>query len=161
LRKRVPLVVTLFFLLLFSSENNLVPIYDIKVTIMAKNKFININFPFKDSRKGHFIDLTSTDADAIKADLMHLVLTRKGERLYLPDFGTNLLKYIFQPNDGITHSEIKQEITTTVKKYLPNLQIDGVTVEQSDQNEHLATVTIEYTITDDVFQQSDFIVITI
>lgn len=128
---------------------------------MAKETYININFPFKDSNKGNFIDLTKTDADAIKADLMHLILTRKGERLYLPDFGTNLLKFIFEPNDGITHSQIKLEITETVKKYLPNLQINEIAVDQSGTNEFLATVRIDYTITDDVFQQTDFVIITI
>lgn len=128
---------------------------------MAKEKYININFPFKDSRKGHFIDLTKTDADAIKADLMHLILTRRGERLYLPDFGTNLMRFIFEPNDGITQSEIKQEIKTVVKKYLPKLQINEIAVDQSMDDERLATVRIDYTVTEDVFQQTDFVIITI
>ena len=46
---------------------------------------------------------------AIKADLMHLLLTRKGQRLYNPDFGTDLLKFIFEPEDGMTLDGIKQE----------------------------------------------------
>ena len=124
-------------------------------------KFININFPFKDSPKGFFLDLTKTDAQAVKADLMHLILTRKGERLYLPDFGTNLLKYIFQPNDSATQSEIKDEISQTVKKYLPNLQINEVKVEESGKSEYAATVRIDYTVTDDVFEATDFIIINI
>lgn len=128
---------------------------------MANGKFININFPFKDSNRGFFLDLTSEDSKAIKADLMHLILTRKGERLYMPDFGTNLLKYIFQPNDGITHGEITQEISQTVKKYLPNLQVNKVTVEESDMNEYAATVKIDYTVTDDVFTTSDTVIINI
>ena len=67
---------------------------------MADNgKFINIAFPFKESRRGDFVKLNSSDKQAIKADLMHLILTRRGERLYLPDFGTDLLKYIFEMND--------------------------------------------------------------
>lgn len=128
---------------------------------MADGKFININFPFKDSSKGFFLDLNSEDSRAIKADLMHLILTRKGERLYMPDFGTNLLKYIFQPNDGVTHAEITEEISQTVKKYLPNLQVNKVTVEQSDNSDHAATVRIDYTVTDDVFTATDFVIINV
>ena len=64
------------------------------------NRYININYPFKDSPKGFFLDLNSDDASAIKADLMHLVLTRKGQRLYNPDFGTDLLKFIFEPQNS-------------------------------------------------------------
>jgi phage baseplate assembly protein W len=126
---------------------------------MAEKKYININYPFKKSVKGFFLDLTETDDKAIKADLMHLLLTRKGERYYMPDFGTNLLQYIFEPNDRQTLSDIRQDITETVKKYLPNLVINDVIVEPSDVSEYAATVRIDYTVTDDVFEQTDFVII--
>lgn len=124
-------------------------------------KYININYPFKDSPKGFFVDLNSDDASAIKADLMHLILTRKGQRLYNPDFGTDLLKFIFEPNDALTLVDLKTEITTVVKKYLPKLQINEISVVQSDEVEYAAVVTIKYTITDDVFSTSDLVIINI
>jgi phage baseplate assembly protein W len=71
------------------------------------------------------------------------------------------LKYIFQPNDSATQSEIKDEISQTVKKYLPNLQINEVKVEESGKSEYAATVRIDYTVTDDVFEATDFIIINI
>lgn len=128
---------------------------------MANGNYININFPFKDSVKGFFLDLNNSDSAAIKADLMHLILTRKGERLYLPDFGTDLLKYIFNPNDSKTQGEIKQELSQVVKKYLPKLQINEVSVTQSVNSEYAATVRIDYTVTEDVFEATDFIIINI
>lgn len=128
---------------------------------MAKTKYININYPFKDSRKGFFLDLNADDNSAIKADLMHLILTLKGQRLYNPDFGTNLLRYIFEPSDGYTLEKIKSEISTTVKKYLPKLVINEVTVDQSTENDYAAVVRIDYQITDDVFTTSDFLIINI
>jgi phage baseplate assembly protein W len=67
---------------------------------------------------------------------MHLILTRKGQRLYSPDFGTDLLKLFFEPEDGLTLNGIKSEITTVVKRYLPKLQIDEITVLQSDESEY-------------------------
>ena len=36
----------------------------------------------------------------IRADLLHLILTRKGSRYYLPDFGTRIYEFIFEPMDG-------------------------------------------------------------
>lgn len=122
-------------------------------------KTINIDFPFKNSPDGLFIKLNDIDADAIKADLMHLILTSKGERLYLPDFGTNLRRFIFEPNDSLTLSEVKNEISETVKKYLPNLKINEVSVEPSLDNEYLAVIRIDYTITEDVFETQDFVII--
>jgi len=123
------------------------------------DRYININFPFRDSDKGFFLDLNRDDANAIRADLMHLILTKKGERFYNPDFGTNLLRYLYEPNDLITHSEMKTDIKDTVKKFIPNLKVDDVIVETSMDNEYKATVRIEYTITDEVFTESDFIII--
>jgi phage baseplate assembly protein W len=127
---------------------------------MAKT-YININYPFKDSNTGFFLDLNSDDQNAIKADLLHLILTRKGQRLYNPDFGTDLLRYIFEPNDSLTLSKITEEITTVVKKYLPNLQINEITVDGTDESEYAAVVRLDYTITDDVFETTDFVIINI
>jgi phage baseplate assembly protein W len=126
---------------------------------MATGNYININFPFKNSNQGFFLDLNSTDNEAIKADLLHLLLTRKGQRLYLPNFGTDLLKFIFEPEDGMTLESIKSEISTEIKKYIPNLELNVLTVEQSPDNEYVALVTLQYTITDGVFQTSDILTI--
>jgi phage baseplate assembly protein W len=82
---------------------------------MAKTRYINIDFPFRDSEKGFYFKMNQTDKDAIRADLLHLLLTNKGERLYLPDFGSDLKKYIFEPNDSITHEEIRNNLNETIQ----------------------------------------------
>jgi phage baseplate assembly protein W len=123
------------------------------------NKSINIDFPFRDSKEGFFIKLNTEDSKAIKADLLHLILTNKGERLYLPEFGTNLRSYLFNQYDGITEEEIKSEISEAVKKYLPNLKINSVIIEEAPQNQYGAVVRLDYTITEDVFESRDFVII--
>jgi len=128
---------------------------------MGSKSYININFPFKNSANGFFLDLNSNEDAAIKADLMHLILTRKGQRLYLPDFGTELLRFIFEPNDDLTLSMIKDEIKTVVKKYLPNLSITDIKVSESEFSEFAVVVNINYTIIDGVFQTEDFVTINI
>jgi phage baseplate assembly protein W len=122
-------------------------------------RFINIEFPFQDSKDGFFLNMNAVDSKAIRSDLMHLILTRKGERFYNPDFGTDLLRFIFEPNDSITYSDIKLDIQTTVKRFIPNLNIDDVIIEPNDEFEYKANIRIDYTITDDVFSESDFIII--
>lgn len=127
---------------------------------MAGNgKYINIAFPFQESDRGDFLELNNSDKHAIKSDLMHLILTRKGERLYMPDFGTDLLKYIFELNDETSHVNIRKDISETVKKYLPNLQINEVLVEENEISEHGVTIRIDYTVTEGVFKETDFVII--
>jgi phage baseplate assembly protein W len=128
---------------------------------MANGKYINIDFPFKDSSHGFYLNLNSDTQRAIKADLMHLLLTRKGQRLYNPDFGTDLMKFIFEPNDNLTLEAVKAEVTASVKKYIPKITINNVIVTQSPDNDYAATIRVDYVVTDDVFDMADFVIINV
>jgi len=126
---------------------------------MAKQRFINIDFPFRDSENGYYFKLNDTDKDAIRSDLLHLLLTNKGERLYLPDFGSDLRKYIFEPNDSITHDDIRDNLNETIKKYIPNLYVNDITFNNDDIQE-LIIVELKYTVTEGTFSSSDTIQLT-
>jgi len=126
---------------------------------MAKQRYINIDFPFKDSPEGFYFKLNSTDTDAIRSDLLHLLLTNKGERLYLPDFGSDLKKYIFEPNDSITHEQIKDNLNENIKRYMPNLIINDITFK-NDDIEELIIVELTYTVTDGTFNSTDTVTLT-
>jgi phage baseplate assembly protein W len=69
---------------------------------MANGKTYGITFPFTDSFNGQYLDLTDYAKEEVRTDLVHLLLTRKGSRYYLPDFGTRLMEFIFDPLDGPT-----------------------------------------------------------
>jgi len=126
---------------------------------MAKTRYINIDFPFKDSKKGFYLKLNQTDRDAIRADLLHLLLTNKGERLYLPDFGSDLRKFIFEPNDSITHDDIKKSLNDSISRYIPNLIVNSINF-RNDDIEELIIVELTYTVTDGTFQSSDTVTLT-
>ena len=123
---------------------------------MAEINYINIDFPFTDSKEGFYFKLTETDKAAIKSDLLHLLLTNKGERLYMPDFGSDLKKYIFEPNDGITHTKIKNNLNGTISRYIPNLVVNEITFK-TDEIEELIIVKLSYTVTENTFSSSDTI----
>jgi len=96
---------------------------------MAINKTYGIAFPFTESKKGHYLMMTETPDEEVRADLLHLIFTRKGSRYYLPDFGTRIYDFIFEPMDGPTFDNIKAEIKDSVEKYIPNLEINEITIE--------------------------------
>ncbi len=126
---------------------------------MAEINYINIDFPFKDSEKGFYFNLNRTEKDAIRSDLLHLLLTNKGERLYLPDFGSDLRKYIFEPNDDITHGKIKDSLNESIKTYIPNLLVNEISFE-TNEIEELIIVVLKYTITEGTFSTTDTVEIT-
>jgi phage baseplate assembly protein W len=124
-------------------------------------KFINISFPFKEDIKGKFLKMERENKRAIKADLLHLLLTEKKQRLYLPSFGVNLRQYLFEQNDGVVHKAIQKEIEDAIKEFIPNLTINEITVSRSERNEHAAIVRIDYKVTIAAFAQNDFVEIEI
>jgi uncharacterized protein len=126
---------------------------------MAKTRYINIDFPFRDGDNGFYFQMNKTDKDAIRADLLHLLLTNKGERLYLPDFGSDLKKYIFEPNDSITHEQIRDNLNDTIKLYIPNLIINDISF-RNDDIEELIIVELTYTVTEGTFTSTDTITLT-
>ena len=144
-----------------------------------------IDFPFRDSLEGKFLKMTTTPEREIRANLIHLLLTKKGSRYFLPDFGTRLYQYIFDQNDVVTFDLIQEEIRDVVKKYIPNLEINSIDVMSAEddpsqvnsfaQNEderlfrvsdaadkpYTAVVKINYTVDNGAFSSSDFIILNI
>lgn len=124
-------------------------------------RFINISFPFEEDVKGKFLKMEKESKRAIKADLLHLLLTQKRQRLYLPEFGVNLRQYLFEQNDGVVHKAIQREIETAIQEFIPNLTIIEITVNRSDRNEHAALVRLDYKVTSAAFAATDFVEIEI
>ena len=57
---------------------------------MPQSNYYGINFPFNESPLGFYLDLSDSPEAEIRSNLIHLLLTRKGSRYFLPDFGTRL-----------------------------------------------------------------------
>jgi phage baseplate assembly protein W len=111
----------IFYFTLFIRNN-----YDTIFIDMADGTTYGINFPFRDSYDGKYLDLSVVNDQEIRTDLIHLLLTRKGSRYYLPDFGTRLYEFIFEPLDGPTFSEIEAEIRASVEEYIPGITITNI-----------------------------------
>jgi len=88
----------------------------------------NITFPITDDpTTNSYISMNQVTKDAYSSNLLLLLLTQVGERYYEPDYGTNLLKYIFEPNDSLTATDVEEEIRNTVALYIPEVKITSVT----------------------------------
>lgn len=144
-----------------------------------------IDFPFRNSPYGDFVNLTDTPEREVRANLIHLILTRKGTRYYLPDFGTRIYEFIFEQNDVITWNLIEEDIRESVKKFIPNLDINSITVISAEDDPEAVTsvseleddrlfrvssastkpytakVRIDYTVNNGAFSSSDFVIINI
>jgi phage baseplate assembly protein W len=98
---------------------------------MANEQKYGIKFPINVSSDDKTLfDLDYTIAEMVKSELMHLIFTPKGQRLRKPNFGTNLIQYIFNPSDTQTWGDIVSEIKESVKMWIPNCNINDVEVAE-------------------------------
>lgn len=144
-----------------------------------------IDFPFRESVTGDYLKMTTSPEREVRANLIHLILTKKGSRFFLPDFGTRIYEYIFDQNDMITFNLIEEEIREGCRKYLPNLDINSIRVISAEEEDntmskvdddeddrlyrladpstkpYTAKVKIDYTVNNGAFSSSDFVIINI
>ena len=79
--------------------------------------------------------MNQVSKDSYSSNLLLLLLTQRNERYYEPDYGTNLLKYIFEPNDNLTASDVEEEMKNTVALYIPEVKITSVTFNWNNDEE--------------------------
>ena len=92
--------------------------------------FIGINLPFKKSEgsEGYFLSTTTT-IDAVKNNVKLLLSTDKGERIFQPNLGIGLRRFLFEPITGETTLAIQNEIIETFNFWLPFITIKDIKVE--------------------------------
>ena len=153
---------------------------------MANGITYGINFPFYDSQDGRYLLATPSSNSEIRSNLIHLLLTKKGTRYFLPDFGTRLYEFIFEPLDGPTFSDVEAEIRESVGRYMPGVLVTNVEIKEAtadledpgatyinsegqrefrvpglSQKEYTARVRIDYKVTSSAFESSDFVILNI
>ena len=105
---------------------------------IIKKQYYGIKFPFTISKQdGFFVDLNSDLKDKVASEIAHVILTQKGTRLKMPDFGTDLIKYIFEPSDTLEWNTVESEIRRAVGQYVSNATIQSVEDESEDHSIYL------------------------
>tara|TARA_B100001939_G_C16739202_1_gene528957 strand:+ start:293 stop:688 length:396 start_codon:yes stop_codon:yes gene_type:complete len=102
--------------------------------------------------------LVKKDSAAVKQAVLNILLTNKGERLYDPEYGSNVRAYLFEQLDYGTAALIRDEIYGAVGRSEPRIVIQDLTVTP-DYDENGFEVIFQFRIVgrDDIqSQQIDF-----
>ena len=92
-----------------------------------------------------FVLSYTTEEQAI-SNLKNLILTRKGERLMQPEFGTRLYNSLFEQNTDTLLETIQTELTADINYWLPYIIINKLDVQTSDDRQSI-TVSIVFKVT--------------
>ena len=71
------------------------------------------------------------DKDLVIEDLMNHIMTRKGERVMLPNYGSIIHEMKFEPLDEQTTELIKEDLTTIVNS---DPRVNFLSIEVSDSD---------------------------
>jgi uncharacterized protein len=101
-----------------------------------------ISFPPRIGADGRVV--WSEGETNIRESIKVILLTELNERLYLPDFGGGLNRFLFEPNTATTRQLIRDRITKALAQWEPRIVVESVAVEADAQDEQAAIATIHY-----------------
>lgn len=114
---------------------------------IIRKQYRGIKFPFTSNNlRGFFLDLNDSLEDKVISEILHVILTPKGTRIRMPEFGTNLAKYIFEPNDEITWDNVKNETINSVKRYVDNTELTSIDVLMKDDDDNKIFLVLAYSV---------------
>jgi phage baseplate assembly protein W len=89
-------------------------------------KFLGSPYPITKGPHGFF--RTQSGVSQIKSDLLVLLLTNPGERVFLPDFGTPLKRLIFEQNDTALETLARNMIISSIERWEPRIVVNQIEV---------------------------------
>lgn len=115
---------------------------------MVIKQYFDIKYPFtNDCIEKYEFDLNKSQKEAVASEILHLIFTPKGQRLRLPNYGTDLIKYIFDPNDSDAWESIKSEIRDSVTTWIHGATLNDIQVMASESGDEIY-VRVDYSITE-------------
>lgn len=101
--------------------------YNIQPVKSQRDNIHGLHYPLGSSNTGGIFSRNS-GINMIKQSVEQLLLTDKGERIMLPNYGCNLRQYLFQPLDEDTFDSIREEIINAFDSYIVGAVIDKLRV---------------------------------
>mgnify|MGYP000063511425 CR=1 FL=1 len=101
----------------------------------------HLAFPFRIGSDGRTAAPLS-DAEHVRDELLQLLLTSPGERLFLPEFGGGVRKLVFEPASDVLRGVVKARITNALSRWLGH----RLTVELIDVGFDEGTAMLEVTV---------------
>ena len=82
-----------------------------------------------------------TGASAVKSAIVSILKTNHNERMFQPEFGSNIRALLFEQMNPITEQRMKTEVENAIRNHEPRAEVLGITVTgQEEQNRYLVSI---------------------
>ena len=85
-------------------------------------QYRGIAYPVISGDKGLF--KSETDEKLIYGNILQILMTRRGERVMLPEFGSRIFEFIHEPLDHVTCALIRRELIDAIARWEPRIILD-------------------------------------
>jgi|TARA_B100000212_G_C27367851_1_gene531117 hypothetical protein len=103
---------------------------------------VGLSLPLKNG-DGGFFEQNFTTFEQARSNLKNLLLTKKGERVLQPNFGSGLQDLLFEPIDDEFEGKLVDTVTEAVQTWLPYINIEDIDVNMNDENKDNNRVGVE------------------
>lgn len=132
----------------------------VKDTEEYSNYAYGITLPVKRGNTGYFEQAFSSFEQA-KSNLRNLLLTKQGERIMQPNFGTGLHSLLFEQMTSQLERDLEETIVKSVGYWLPYINVKDIEVTMTDEMKdmHRAEIYVTFTVGNQIeLQELTFIV---
>lgn len=110
---------------------------------------------------------TQDGVNQVKSDLLCLLLTEPGERVMLPEFGTPLKQFFFEPNDLEIVDRVREVVSNAIKTWEPRIAVTDIKISTQSTEDltkrinpedpgedlgHILIISIQFTDFDNIQQ---------
>lgn len=114
---------------------------------MGQKQLYGITYPFTtQSAENYLFDMNMSLEEKIRSILLHVLFTPKGQRIRNPNFGTNLIKYIFDNNNEENWTYILQELNESISLYISGITINDISILKDEENYSNIYIKIIYSV---------------
>ena len=120
----------------------------VKDTQSFNDYAIGISLPIQITNTA--FEQTFQTSEQVKSNIKNLLLTKKGERILQPEFGSGLQALLFEPNVDDFESRIEDTINESLEQWLPYVTAEEIDIDASDtlRDNNRINVSVKFRIGD-------------
>ena len=120
----------------------------VKDTQSFNDYAIGISLPIQITNTA--FEQTFQTSEQVKSNIKNLLLTKKGERILQPEFGSGLQALLFEPNVDDFEGRIEDTINESLEQWLPYVTAEEIEVDSSNElrDNNRINVSVKFRIGD-------------
>jgi uncharacterized protein len=107
--------------------------------------FLGVGWSFPVKPVGGRLRYAAYEEDVEQA-VQIILLTERGERPMLPEFGGGLRAFVFEPNSPATRHAIERVVREALIDWEPRIAVDRVEVTSDDVQPNLLLIHVDYVV---------------